>query len=285
MLPILKGHGFSRAVKRLEGEAALAAEGTQFGKCSFPQGLKPQILFARLTARLKPCPFKTRGFSALKSLFATRLFSSRILMAITVAAGSVLYAQTPAAGQAAQNEAEPIAIVPLDSKNPDKSAQVTGGLEVTQGKAIIVSSGTVTSGTETTQVILPHRGVLRVCSSTSVKLAADTSVPAGEIPGLMIAMDHGAVEASYATGRNSDIFMTPDFRILIGGPGAADVKIRLGQHGDTCVDNAGVPSDVPTLKGTQAPTSSLGWNAGTDAPYVLVSSVFEGGAYRVPPQR
>ena len=34
-------------------------------------------------------------------------------------------------------------------------------------------------------------------------------------------------------GSNSDILLTPDFRILIGGPGAADVKVRLGEHGDT----------------------------------------------------
>jgi hypothetical protein len=74
----------------------------------------------------------------------------------------------------------------------------------------------------------------------------------------MMAMDHGAVEASFATGRNADVLLTPDFRILIGGPGAAEVKIRLGQHGDTCVDNAG-----------------------TNAPYVLVTSVFDGGNYRV----
>jgi hypothetical protein len=75
-----------------------------------------------------------------------------------------------------------------------------------------------------------------------------------------MAMEHGAVEASFATGQNSDSLMTPDFRILIGGPGAAEVRVRLGQHGDTCVDNAGV-----------------------NAPYVLVSSIFEGGAYRVQP--
>jgi hypothetical protein len=130
--------------------------------------------------------------------------------------------------------------------------------EVSQGKAVIAASGSVTSGSETTQVTLPHRGVLRVCASTTVKLAADASVPEGETPGLLMAMDHGAVEASFATGRNSDILLTPDFRILIGGPGAAEVKVRLGQGGDTCVDNAGV-----------------------NAPYVLVSSVFDGGAYRV----
>jgi len=168
--------------------------------------------------------------------------------------------QAPATTLAPAPESGPIAIVPLDSKNPDLAAKVTGALEVSQGKAVIAASGSVTSGSGTTQVILPHRGVLRVCASTTVKLAADSSVPAGEIPGLMMAMDHGAVEVSFATGRNSDILLTPDFRILIGGPGAAEVKVRLGQHGDTCVDNAGV-----------------------NAPYVLVSSVFDGGAYRVQP--
>jgi hypothetical protein len=154
----------------------------------------------------------------------------------------------------------PIAIVPLDSAHPDQAATVTGALEVSQGKAVIVASGAITSGSQTTSVTLPRRGVLRVCASTTVKLAADSSVPAGETPGLMMALDHGAVELSFATGRNSDILMTPDFRILIGGPGSADVKVRLGQHGDTCVDNAGV-----------------------DAPYVLVTSVFDSGDYRVQP--
>jgi hypothetical protein len=167
----------------------------------------------------------------------------------------MLCAQAPAAPPAG-----PLAIVPLDSKNPDRAAKVTGALEVSQGKAIIAASGAVTAGSDTTEVLLPHRGVLRVCATTTVKLAADSSVPAGEIPGLMMALDHGAVEASFATGRNSDILLTPDFRILIGGPGAAEVKVRLGQHGDTCVDNAGA-----------------------NAPYVLVSSVFDGGAYRVQP--
>jgi hypothetical protein len=88
----------------------------------------------------------------------------------------------------------------------------------------------------------------------------------------MMALDHGAVELSFATGRNSDILLTPDFRILIGGPGAAEVKVRLGQNGDTCVDNSGAPADK---------SSSQRGNAGVNVPYVLVTSVFEGGDYRV----
>ena len=154
--------------------------------------------------------------------------------------------------------AAPIAIVPIDAKTPEAATKVTGALEVSAGKAIIVANGTITSGSQTTQVVLPRRGVLRVCATTTVKLTTDASVPVGETPGLMMAMEHGAIEASFATGRNSDILLTPDFRILIGGPGAADVKVRLGQNGDTCVDNAGA-----------------------DAPYVLVTNVFDGGDYRV----
>ena len=166
--------------------------------------------------------------------------------------------------EAAPVAAGPIAIVPLDSKNPDSAAMVTGALQVSQGKAVIAASGTVTSGSETTQVILPRRGMLRVCASTTVKLAADSGVAAGEMPGLLIAMDHGALELSFATTqapmKNADILMTPEFRILIAGPGAAEVKVRLGEHGDTCVDNSGA-----------------------NAPYVLVSSLFDGGDYRVQP--
>jgi hypothetical protein len=163
--------------------------------------------------------------------------------------------QSTPAPTASTSSAGPIAIVPVDS-----GATVTGALQVSSGKTVIAASGSVTSGDKTTEVMLPRRGVLRVCASTTVKLAADTSVPEGETPGLMLALDHGAIEASFATAKNSDILLTPDFRILIGGPGAAEVKVRLGQHGDTCVDNPGA-----------------------DAPYVLVTSVFDGGAYRVQP--
>ena len=95
---------------------------------------------------------------------------------------------------------------------------------------------------------LPARGTLRVCASSTVKLAADASAPEGEVPGLLMALDRGAVEMSLAPSesraKNADTLLTPYFRILIGGPNAADVKVRLGENGDTCVDNAGVECAV-----------------------------------------
>jgi hypothetical protein len=218
------------------------------------------------------------------------LFPLTVVSAIL--AQSAPAAQEPAGAHPFAVQATPIAIVPIDNANPDQAPTVAGALEVTAGKAIIAASGSITSGTQTTRVILPRRGELRICASTTVKLAADSSVPAGNAPGLLMAMDHGAIEMSFAAGgaalRNADILLTPDFRILIGGPGSAEVKVRLGPQGDTCVDNAGVPSDRSSSLGWNAGvpsdrSSSLGWNAGANAPYVLVSSIFEGGDYRVQP--
>ena len=158
----------------------------------------------------------------------------------------------------------PVAIVPLEKAIPGAALEVAGAMQAWNGRAYLTGSGSITAGTATAEVTLPYRGTLRVCASSTVKLAADASAPAGEVPGLLMALDRGAVEMSFAAStareKNADTLLTPYFRILIGGPNAADVKVRLGEHGDTCVDNAGA-----------------------NAPYVVVSSVFEGGLYRVQP--
>ncbi len=209
---------------------------------------------------MKPAPFATIPPPAICTI--------RISALVALMVGSLvsdLHAQASASPSvipvpAATTAASPIAIVALDSRIPGSAAVVTGALQVMGGKAIIAANGTVTAGTTTTDVVLPQRGTLHVCASTTVKLAADSSVPAGEAPGVMMAMEHGAIEANFATGHNADIVLTPDFRILIGGPGTDNVKVRLGDGGDTCVDN---PSG--------------------NAPYVLVTSVFDGSVYRVQP--
>jgi hypothetical protein len=120
----------------------------------------------------------------------------------------------------------------------------------------------VSAGDATAQVKLARGGDLRVCASTKVNLSRDTSVADAADSALMIALDRGAVEASYETGKYSDVLLTPDLRILISGPGTADLKIRVNEKGDTCVDNHGA-----------------------NAPYVTVTSQFEGGVYRVQPNQ
>lgn len=155
------------------------------------------------------------------------------------------------AAQVAAAQQEPIAYVPT------AGVTVSGSLSVRNGQASIGNNGTITAGDSTATVKLARGGELLVCASTQVHLSRDTSVP-GADAALMIAMDRGALEASYIPGKYSDVLLTPDLRILISGPGKADLKIRVNREGDTCLDNHGA-----------------------DAPYVTVTSQFEGGLYRV----
>jgi hypothetical protein len=218
---------------------------------------------------LRACSLYALAFAAL--LLTARLLSAQAAPAAAPAQPATPASTPPAPGRSADASSAsssdapsfitpPVAIVPLDSKIKGAASLVTGALQVWNGRAYMTSSGSITAGAETAQVTLPYRGTLRICASTTVKLATDASVPAGETPGLLMAIDHGAIETSFATGRNADVVMTPDFRILIGGPGASELKVRLGEGGDTCIDNPGA-----------------------DAPYVVVTSLFDSGLYRVQP--
>lgn len=163
-----------------------------------------------------------------------------------VAVGASLFA-----AQLAGAQQSPIAYVPT------AGVTVSGSLSVENGRASIGNNGSITAGDSTATVKLARGGELRVCASTEVHLSRDTSVE-GVDSALMIALDRGALEASYVPGKYSDVLLTPDLRILISGPGQADLKIRVNNQGDTCLDNHGA-----------------------DAPYVTVTSQFEGGVYRV----
>ena len=148
----------------------------------------------------------------------------------------------------------PIAYVPTEG------VTLSGSLEVANGKAVIGNNGSITAGDKTATVTLARGGTLQLCSTTTVHLSRDRSIADAQSSALMISLDRGALEASYATGKYSDVLMTPDFRILISGPGQTDLKIRVSPKGDTCLDNHG-----------------------TNAPYITVTSLLEGGLYRVQP--
>jgi hypothetical protein len=151
-----------------------------------------------------------------------------------------------------QAQQTPIAFVPT------AGVTLSGSLSVENGQASIGNNGTITAGDSTALVNLARGGVLHVCASTEVHLSRDTSIADAADSALMIALDRGALEASYVPGKYSDVLLTPDLRILISGPGTADLKIRVNEKGDTCLDNHGA-----------------------GAPYVTVTSQFDGGVYRV----
>ena len=140
--------------------------------------------------------------------------------------------------------------------------QVSGAVEISHGETLLGNGSEITAGDQAVKITLQRGGSLRLCSTSSVHLAKDRSVDDPANSALMMALDRGAIEARYAVGKYSDVLITPDLRILISGPGQAELSIRVNTKGDTCIDNHGA-----------------------DAPYVTVSSQLEGGAYRVLPDQ
>ncbi len=167
-----------------------------------------------------------------------------LLVGLLVAAAPILPAQQPI-GRTSATE-----------------VQVSGAVDISHGETLLGNGSAITAGDQAVKIALERGGSLELCSTSSVHLSKDRSISDPASSALMMALDRGAIEANYAVGTYSDVLLTPDLRILISGPGQADLRIRVNPRGDTCVDNHGA-----------------------NAPYVTVTSQFEGGVYRVLPDQ
>jgi hypothetical protein len=165
-----------------------------------------------------------------------------------------------AAGAAGQQSVPAASTAPISLATVEmQGVTLSGYTFVKDGRAIVGNDTSIGAGDRPAQVALTRGGSLNVCASTKIHLTTDTTTPGS---GLMIALDHGALEAHYTPGKYSDVLLTPDLRILISAPGEADLRIRVNNQGDTCIDNHG-----------------------ERAPYVLATSLFGDGAYRVQPNQ
>jgi hypothetical protein len=138
---------------------------------------------------------------------------------------------------------------------------VAGAVTLTGDSTLLGNGSTVTAGEVMLPIHLTRGGELDLCSTTTVHLSQQYNASDANSP-LMVALDHGAIEAHYKVGKNSDVVLTPDLRILLSGPGQADVRIRVNDQGDTCVENRGNTS-----------------------PYLTVSEQIGSGVYRVQPNQ
>src|SRR3954469_5907856 len=110
-------------------------------------------------------------------------------------------------------------------------ATVHGSVQLTGRGAQVLSGASVTAGDAAARLKLARGGELRLCPQTSV--AATASASGRE---LMFAMGTGAIEADYRLTDSADTIITPDFRILLAGPGTFRFALRSGANGDTCVE-------------------------------------------------
>lgn len=121
-----------------------------------------------------------------------------------------------------------------------QDATVSGDLSVTNGRAVLVGRSTVIAKDHTAEVALGRGGVVRVCSTSGLHLMQAQG--AGARP-LLLALDRGAIEVQTRALAN-DIVMTPDLRLSVHNGGPLDLRMRVTNNGDTCVENkgAGAPS-------------------------------------------
>jgi AMIN domain len=136
----------------------------------------------------------------------------------------------PATAPAMTPATEPVAV---------PYAQGSTGTLVEAGSRV-ASGSTVAARDETAVLRLARGGEIRVCAQTTVSVATS---PDGQ--SLMLGMNTGSMETHYHINESSDSILTPDFRIVLPGPGEFNLAIKSDARGDTCVSSlAGSNSSV-----------------------------------------
>ena len=136
----------------------------------------------------------------------------------------------PATVAAATPGTEPVAV---------PYAQGSSGTLVEAGSRV-GSGSSITAKEETAVLRLTRGGEVRVCPGTTLSVATS---PSGQ--DLMLGMNTGAIETHYHLDESSDSILTPDFRVVLPGPGEFNVAIKSDPRGDTCVSSlAGSNSSV-----------------------------------------
>lgn len=109
-------------------------------------------------------------------------------------------------------------------------ASIRGSVLLASSGAQVLSGSSVGAGTGAAVLRLTRGGEVRICPKTSITVNASQSGRE-----LMLGLSSGSVELHYALAASADTIITPDFRILLAGPGTFQFAVAADAHGDTSV--------------------------------------------------
>lgn len=204
-------------------------------KLEGPARLVIDLPNARLALKKKQAPFSNAQVGAVRSdQFRTKPSTARVVLELLQ---PISYSWDASGNRL---------MVRLRSEQPPVPPAVTGIPSGDQPLAIPVSSGnsgdlllagsdvsagsSVTAGDDAAILSIRGGGEIRVCPGTTVSVIASSS---GQ--DLTLGMSTGALEANYTLQTSADSVLTPDFRILLEGPGDFHYAISADTQGTTCV--------------------------------------------------
>jgi hypothetical protein len=154
--------------------------------------------------------------------YAWEVDANRIIVHLKAAEDpdSAKHAATEPPAEPTLSAGRKLAVVPV----------VAGGGSVVFGGSKISTGSSFTAGADTAILHIERGGEVRVCPGSTVSVTTSTN---GQ--DLMLGMSTGAMETHYALGTSADSIVTPDFRILLAGPGEFDFAVSADSRGNTCV--------------------------------------------------
>ena len=139
-------------------------------------------------------------------------------MALALMAGSALAQQSaPSAG-------------PAIAEVQGADAVVRGAVTVSANGTTVMSGSQITAGATSVTLKLTRGGELKVCAGASITLTASASGREA-----LVGLSNGTIETRYRLASNADTIVTPDFRLLLAGPGDFHFAIGMRGMGDMCV--------------------------------------------------